>query len=187
MNTKEFPEVRGLRLSPSRSAIAVCLLGLVVFAAQSKAESAVDLWGDLIQVQVPASVRLEHSGQTYTFRAAGEAGTKMQLAVRRTSRPGVRYAGELYFSEYEKIKKAGGYRVEGETSSGPSTGERCDIRYLIKPRTDRRRLHQVRAHYAKVGQTEWLEAVITIRSTAWNSAPAKALRRVLASADLGVR
>jgi hypothetical protein len=169
-----------------RRAVLLVSLALVVPAGECLAQSEVSLWKGLLEVQLPQAVKATRSGNSYVFRATGQAGSKMQLSVRRISRKGVRDASALYFAEYQRIKKAGGYRVKGATSSGPSTGDHCEIRYLLKPKPDGRQLHQVRAFYTKIGKAEWVQAVLSVRSTSWNSTSGKALRNVLASLGIGI-
>ena len=176
----------GWSLPPFGIVLFVTLMILPV-GEQALAATPTKLLGGLIEVSVPSGVRMTKSGSSFIFRAAGEDAYKMQLTLQRVSRPGLKYAGELYNATYEQIKKAGGYRVTGETSSGPSTGESCEIRYLIKAKADRSRLHQVREHYTKIRGSEWVKARLSARSSVWNSRPAKMLRSVLSSVKLGGR
>ena len=171
----------GWSLPPFGIVLFVTLVILPV-GEQTLAATPSKLWGGLVEVSVPSGVRMTKSGSSFTFRATGQDASKMQLTIQRLSRPGLKYAGELYNATYEQIKKAGGYRVMGETS-----GESCEIRYLIKAKADRSRLHQVREHYTKIRGSEWVKARLSARSSVWNSRPAKMLRSVLSSVKLGRR
>lgn len=168
-----------------RERIATRLLCAVASAAlhlgEVRAESAAQLFDGLVEVALPEKVHVVRAGGSYVFSAEGGKEAKASLTIRRVSRRGLSYGGDLYFHEYERIRNAGGRRVKGTASSGPSTGESLEMRYILKPKFDRRQWHQVRAHYIKISRSEWVEAVLSVRSKSWNSAPCKALRAALRS------
>jgi len=163
------------------------LFALLALCAASRLEAApVELWNGMLSLELPAAVRLDQRGGSYLLRSGKRPAEEMRLQIRRLSTPGIRDAGRLYVSQYEKIKRAGGYRVNGETSSGPTTGEYCEIRYLVKPRSDQARTHRVWAFYTKIGRTEWIELVLSVRRSSWKSPAAAALRRTLSTAMVAV-
>lgn len=153
----------------------------VLQVGEIRAESSARLFGGLVEATLAEQVNFVRSRGSYIFSAKGGKMAKASMSIRRVSRRGLVYGGDLYFHEYERIRKAGGRRIIGAASSGPSTGESLEIRYIIKPKFDRRHWHQVRAHYTKIGWSEWVEAILSVRSKSWNSAPSKTLRTSLRS------